>query len=255
MPEVTLNGVKHYYDDQGSGEALIMLHGAMGSAHNFEAHGRILSDRFRVIAVDMRGMGRSEHVTEMPSAAWTDDLLALMDHLGIQKAHIFGTSLGSRLCMRVGIFHPERASSLILNSPHIFLTPALDEAQNRAGGDGNALPAPRQADLRNRHGEDWLDVVRNYFNIRNVSELQEFYNFQSNLDQITCPVLTISTDNPGDTFDHALEIKQRISGARLAIMPSFASDAASGYPQTSVEAICEVVASFAGSLTPAAVAS
>ena len=255
MPEVMLNGFKHYYTDQGSGDVLIMLHGALGSAHNFEKHSDILSDKFRVLAVDMRGMGRSEHVTEMVPSAWTDDLLALMDHLGIEKAHVFGTSLGSRICMRLGIFHSERVHSLVLNTPHIFLTPALDAVQNRAGGDGTTMPPPRQADLQNRHGEDWLGVVRNYFNIRNVKELQEFYNFHENLDQITCAVLTINTDNAGESFNDALEIKERISGARLAIMPSFASDAASGYPQTSVHAVCNVVAEFIGSVAPVAVAS
>ncbi len=108
MPAISLNGVKHYYEEQGSGEPIFMLHGAMGSAHNFEEHGRILGDRVRVISVDMRGLGRSEHVRELAPSSWTDDLLALMDHLGIQRAHIFGTSLGSRIAMRVGIYHPDR---------------------------------------------------------------------------------------------------------------------------------------------------
>lgn len=252
MPTATINGYKHYYDDQGSGEPLIMLHGATGSAHNFEDYGRILAGKVRFIAVDMRGMGRSEHVKAIEPGAWTEDLLGLMDHLGIEKAHLFGTSLGSRLAMRVGIFHPERAASLILNSPHIYLTPGLDAAQNRAGGEGATLPPARQADLERRHGADWMDVVRNYFNIRNEKALQDYYDFQSNLDKITCPVMTIATDTPGDTFDHAIEIKQRIPDAKLAILPTLGGADASGY-SAAVDIICRLVLDFVAMATPAKV--
>ena len=251
MPTVTINGFKHYYEEEGSGDAIFMLPAALGSAHNFEAYLPILSKKLRVIAVDMRGMGRSEHVKELSPSAWTDDLLSLMDHLGIRKAHLFGNRLGTRIPIRVGIFHPERALSLILDSPHIHLTQQMQEAQNRAGGDGTKHTPERQVDLRQRHGEDWLDVVRNYYNIRNVSELQEFYNFTDNIDKISCPVLTMSGDNAGAIYDHALEIRARVPNARLAIIPSFGFDAASGFPQTSVEATCKFVLGFVESLAPA----
>ena len=138
--------------------------------------------------------------------------------------------------------------SLILNSPHIYLTPALDEAQNRAGGDGTKLPSARQADLQRRHGEDWLDVVRNYFNIRNIPGLQAYYDFQTNVDQIACPTLTIATETPGDTFDHALEIKRRVATAHLAIQPTYVSSATSGYGQESAEDICRLVLNFTANL-------
>jgi len=230
-----------------------MLHAALGSAHNFEAYLPILSKKLRVVAVDMRGMGRSEHVKEVPPSAWTDDLLGLMDHLGIHKAHLFGNRLGTRIPIQVGFFHPERALSLILDSPHIHLTQQMQEAQNRAGGDGTSHTPERQADLRQRHGEDWLDVVRNYYNIRNVSELQEFYNFTSTIDKISCPGLTMSSDNAGAIYEHALEIKARVPNARLAIVPIFGFDAASGFPQTSVEIICKFILDFVASLAPAPV--
>ncbi len=251
MPTVNLNGFQHYYDDEGAGEAIVMLHGAMGSAHNFERHVPILSQSLRVIVPDMRGMGRSEHVGELSSpSAWLEDLIALMDHLGLADAHIFGNSLGSRVGMRLAIDTPARARSLILQSPHIYLTPGLDAAQNQAGGDGTTLPPERQADLQRRHGEDWLDVVRNYFSIRNAPGLQEFYDLKAPLTEITCPVLAISADSRGHTLDHALELHERLRRTRLAVIPAFSAPGATGAPQIPAEMVCDLVLNFVGSLTP-----
>ena len=103
MPTTTINGLKHYYEDQGSGDVLVMLHGAQGSAHQFEEHFPELSKHLRVIAPDMRSMGRSEHVKELPPSAWEDDLKALLDKLGISQANVYGSSLGSRVAMRFAI--------------------------------------------------------------------------------------------------------------------------------------------------------
>jgi len=253
MPTVTLNGHTHYYEETGSGEPLFMLHGAMGSGHNFDEHVALLSKKMRVIVVDMRGMGRSEHVTEMEASAWTDDQIALQDHLGIQRAHIFGTSLGARIATRMAIFNKDRVASVILNSPHNYLTPELNEAQNQGGGDGRNFPAARQADLERRHGADWLDVVRNYFNIRNNDDLQEYYNFKPNLHEIEAPTLTIAGDTPGHTFDHAIEVWQRVKGAHLAVVPAIA-EAGSPYGRQSTEVICQIVADFVLSAAPVATA-
>jgi pimeloyl-ACP methyl ester carboxylesterase len=118
MPTTTINGHSRYYEDQGTGEVLVMLHGANGASSLLAYHWPELSQHFRVIAPDMRSMGKSEHVTSLDSpSAWVEDLEALLDHLGIEKAHIFGVSLGSRVGMRFCIEHPERVLSLTVTAP------------------------------------------------------------------------------------------------------------------------------------------
>lgn len=266
MPSTTLNGVKHYYEDVGSGEALVMLHGANGSAHTLEEHFPELSKRFRVIAPDMRSMGRSAHVKTMPPSAWVDDLKALLDHLGIPQAHVYGTSLGSRVAMRFAMEHPSRVRSIILTAPHTYLTEELDSGMNRTGGDGTKLPPAEQAEMRRRHGEDWLEAHRNYFNIRNEPALQTYYNlrvshpmsqvigtFSDPVTRITCPILVIASDDivtrGKGTFEHAFELKLEMpKQVRLAVMPAFAG------PQPSVpgDQFRWLIVQFVSSLAPVA---
>src|SRR5262249_54390580 len=88
MPSTTINGLKHYYEDHGSGEVLVMLHGANGSSKGVATHFPGLSQHFRVIAPDMRSMGQSEHVASMPKDGWVQDLLALLDQLGVAQAYV-----------------------------------------------------------------------------------------------------------------------------------------------------------------------
>ncbi len=240
MPTATINGLPHYYDDVGNGEALVLLHGANGSAHAFEEHHAELSQRFRVIAPDMRSMGRSAHVESMPHDAWVQDLRALLDHLGIAQAHVYGISLGSRVAMRFAIEYPERVRSIILTAPHTYLIKELDSNMNRAGGDGANLPPAEQEEMRRRHGEDWTAAYRNYYNIRNKAELQTYYNLRvsnplhdvvgehsDHVTRIACPILVLQSDDivtrGRGTFDHSIELKNEMpEQVRLAIVPSMA---------------------------------
>src|SRR5437867_3143524 len=177
MPTVTINGLKHHYVDEGSGAPIFFLHGAGGSHHQFtDEHTPTISKTFRCISTDARGMGGSEHVATMPSTAWVDDQLALMDHLQIDRAHICGSSRGSRVALRFAIQYPVRVKSLLLDGPIIAMTEAGDASLNRNAGDGSRLPPEQQEENRRRHGDDWMDVVRNYFNLRNLPGLQSYLN-------------------------------------------------------------------------------
>jgi pimeloyl-ACP methyl ester carboxylesterase len=59
MPDATINGYKHHWEDLGSGEALVMFHGAANSGLTLKNHAQEMSKDFRVIVPDMRGMGQS----------------------------------------------------------------------------------------------------------------------------------------------------------------------------------------------------
>ena len=256
MPTTTINGFKHFWEDVGAGEAMFQLHGAhkgtnITNSPGFEPLWQELSKRFRVIAPDMRSMGKSEHVESMPASAWVDDLLALMDHLGIEDAHVHGHSLGSRVAIRFAIEYPERTRSIILTAPHPYLTPELDAAQNRTGGDATKLSPEQQMEEQRLHGDGWLDVWRNYHNIRNMVELQEYYNFRVTnqlmrvvynftepLSNVKCPILVVAPDTAN--LSHPLEIKYELpEQTKLAVVPA--------YPPGRIPAdtFCKLVAEFA----------
>jgi len=117
MPQANVNGVKLYYKAQGQGEALVMIPG-MGAGHtswfrqlpSFKKH-------FKVVTFDPRSIGRSER-PEQPYGfkVLADDVVGLMDHLGIKRAHIFGQSLGGIVAQEVAIDYPDRVIKLVLVS-------------------------------------------------------------------------------------------------------------------------------------------
>ena len=117
MPQASVNGVKLYYKAQGEGEALVMIPG-LGAGHTswfrqlpaFKKH-------FKVVIFDPRSIGRSERPRETYSfRSLADDVVGLMDHMGIGKAHILGQSLGGLVAQEVAIDYPDRVLRLVLVS-------------------------------------------------------------------------------------------------------------------------------------------
>jgi pimeloyl-ACP methyl ester carboxylesterase len=108
-----------YYDCQGSGEALVLIIGT-GGDHTFWA-GNVpaYTDAFHVISVDNRGTGQSDSPSDPESYSMrvlADDAAALLDELGIERAHISGLSLGSTVAQELAINYPDRVASLQLHA-------------------------------------------------------------------------------------------------------------------------------------------
>ncbi|WP_341861020.1 alpha/beta hydrolase [Gymnodinialimonas sp. 57CJ19] len=111
------DGVKIAYDDQGEGVPLLCLPGLTRNMDDFEpvlAHYR---DRARVIRVDFRGRGASDYAdfatyTPMQEA---QDVVALLDHLGLEKACVLGTSRGGLVALMMAVMARDRLSGVIFN--------------------------------------------------------------------------------------------------------------------------------------------
>ena len=220
MPTTKINGFDHYYEDVGSGPVLIMMHGAGASsrtqAHNFDD----LSKDFRVIAPDMRAMGKSEHVTEIPPSAWVDDLVGLVEHLGIDKAFVHGVSLGSRVALKYTTGNQEHVQGLILDGPIIAQT-AEGNASVGAVFDLAAYSEERKSRLRDQHGDDWAIVSENYLNIRNKAELQDYYSQRETFPSVKVPVLIMrgDIDDVNHKLEYTYELHKGLENSRLAIVP------------------------------------
>ena len=112
------DGVKIHFTNDGEGEPVILIHGyrATGSL-NWKMPGivRMLSDDYRVIVMDVRGHGKSE---DAPDDAYgieaVHDVIRLMDHVGIQKAHIAGYSMGGMITIKLVTMYPRRVRSAIV---------------------------------------------------------------------------------------------------------------------------------------------
>ncbi|WP_375001843.1 alpha/beta fold hydrolase [Aeromicrobium sp. CTD01-1L150] len=133
MPYAEVNGIRFHHTDTGpppdrpDAPALVMGHGLLFSGWMFHHQVEALASEYRCITVDWRGQGRTPPVPASGGGAGrrgpryaadmdslTDDLVALLDHLGLERVHYAGLSMGGFVGMRLAARHPERVRSLIL---------------------------------------------------------------------------------------------------------------------------------------------
>ncbi len=116
---IDANGVKTNYLEAGAGPPVVLVHGS-GPGVTAYANWRLvipaLSDRFRVIAPDMVGFGFSERPdgADYSVQTWADQVVGLLDALGLDKASIVGNSFGGAIALRVATQHPDRVDKLVL---------------------------------------------------------------------------------------------------------------------------------------------
>lgn len=115
MPTVDVNGARLWYDEAGEGPALLLLHGGLGDSGLWEPVVPFLAEQVRVIRTDLRFFGRSTG----PAApwAWHDDVIGVLDELGVERAALAGLSLGGRIAIETALAYPERLTALALVAP------------------------------------------------------------------------------------------------------------------------------------------
>jgi pimeloyl-ACP methyl ester carboxylesterase len=104
------NGVRIRYIVAGSGEPIILIHPFAASAEIWEPFVKDLSQNYQLIAMDCRGHGKSEkpHDPKQYGIEMVNDVVRLMDHLGIKKSIIIGYSMGGSIAMKMLTEHPDR---------------------------------------------------------------------------------------------------------------------------------------------------
>lgn len=114
-----VNGLTMYYEVHGeSGEPLVLIHGAyMTIPTNWAGLIPTLSGTHQVIAVELQGHGRtSDRDTPITYEGMADDVAALLDHLGVERAAVFGYSMGGGVAIRLAMQHPGKVSRLVVAS-------------------------------------------------------------------------------------------------------------------------------------------
>lgn len=114
MPELLLGDVRLHYQEQGTGDPVLLLHGLGSSARDWEHQLPALAAHYRVIAVDLRGHGSSERTQGPFSVAqFAGDVAALMDRLQLPTAHLVGISMGGMVGFQLAVDAPARVRSLV----------------------------------------------------------------------------------------------------------------------------------------------
>ena len=117
MPKAHVNGVNIYHEVHGSGFPLVFAYGLGGNTGEWAGQVPAFSQRYQFIIWDPRGHGRSDSPQGRENYSLqisADDLLGLLDHLGIEKAYVGGLSMGGGISTRFAVAHPERVAALLI---------------------------------------------------------------------------------------------------------------------------------------------
>lgn len=145
---VAPDGTRIAYWVEGSGEPLLLVSGQSLDHRMWDDLAPMLAAQYRVIRYDHRGTGQSDKPTSPPytTELFATDAIAVLDALGIARAHAFGFSMGGRICQRLGIDHASRLGSLVL-------------AATTAGKSGGVHRHPRVTALLQSGNVDALDLL------------------------------------------------------------------------------------------------
>jgi pimeloyl-ACP methyl ester carboxylesterase len=227
-----VNDLEMYYEIHGSGEPLVLLHGAFATIDMWGPVLTGLAENHQVIAVELQGHGHTADIDDRPFSyeQFADDVAALMDHLGIAQADVVGYSMGGTTGLQVAIRHLERVRKLVVVSaysrldayypevlagiaqitPEMFAGSIFDEAYRRNAPNPDNFP---------RLVEKLVELDKTDFAFPD-EELQG----------ITAPVQFIQGDSDVMRPEHAVEMFRLVGGgvpgdmaglpaSQLAILP------------------------------------
>ncbi len=262
MPFVESQGAKIYWDEEGAGAPLLMIMGLGAASVLWWRTRPALARRYRTVAFDNRGVGRSEVPAGPYSmAVMASDAAAVLDAAGVERAHIFGLSMGGMIAQEFALQYPQRVVSLILGctaagGPHAVraeaevtrvltarATMTPEEAENAFIPILYDVATPRERideDLEKRRA--WFATPQGY-----SAQLQAIFAWQSydRLPQITAPTLVIHGANdrlvpPGN----GELIASRIPGARLVLIPGANHLFTTDQPELAHRAVIEFLAAL-----------
>ncbi|MBE7177014.1 MAG: alpha/beta hydrolase [Mucilaginibacter polytrichastri] len=217
-----VNGLNMYYEIHGSGAPLVIIHG--GGSSIDVTFGRILpflARYFRVIGMDLQGHGRTNaRGTTSTFSADADDVFALMQHLDMQRAHIFGFSNGANTAMELAVRHPEVIDRLILSANFCRKDGAVAGFwDGMQGASIEMMPLPlKEAYLGLGNTEE--DLLR-MFNL----DYQRMMNFpdwsDDDLKKLRAKTLVLSSFADVVSPEHALHMSRTIPDAELVILRGY----------------------------------
>lgn len=240
------DGVRLYCEETGTGYPIVFVHEFAGDTASWEPQVRYFSRRYRCIAYNARGYPPSD-VPEDPDAYGqaraANDVAAVLDRFGIERAHIVGLSMGGFATVHFGLRHPDRARSLVVAGCGYGAPPethAEFAASARANADrieeiGMAAFAPdySEAEARltlkrkdPRGFDDYLEQFAAHSTLGSAMHMRHvqggrpsLWDFAGPLAELPMPVLVVSGDTDGDCLETGIFLKRTIPDCGLWIAP------------------------------------
>jgi pimeloyl-ACP methyl ester carboxylesterase len=236
MSYADVNGLSLYYEEHGSGEPLVLLHGGIGAGEIWAASVPALAAGRRVITVDLQGHGHTADIERaLRPEHLADDIAALIEHLGLERADVMGYSLGGEAALRLAIQRPERVHRLVLISvafrrdgSHPEVLAAMDAMSAAAAGPMKQSPLYAHYAQVAPRPEDWERHVGK------TSELLKIdYDWGDETAALTSPTMLVFADADSIRPAHIVEFYGLLGGGlrdagwdgshrptnRLAVLP------------------------------------
>ena len=219
MAYASVNGLQLYYETHGSGRPVVLLHGGLMTIDlNFGPLLGPLAASRQVIAVELQGHGHTADTARpMTIEALAGDIVALLDHLRIAEADLFGFSLGGLVAYAVALGAPSRVGKLIVASADAHRPPGRESAPL----DEDRMPTP--ADF-----QAWRDAYEavapdpahfDEFAAKNSAMVHEFAGWTDELRSLQVPTLLIFGDRDFSPLADVLELLDLLPDAQLAVLP------------------------------------
>lgn len=211
---VDLEGARLWYEEQGDGEPLVLLHGGLGDGRLFHDNLVALADRFRVLRVDLRGHGRSpDQAGPLGPPQLADDLVAFLDKMVGAPVALAGYSLGAVTALLASLRRPDLVRRLVLISA-VFHRDGWLLPPSTAGGVPPVL-ARLYAEVT-PHDPEHIEVV--------LGKLAESARTEpalttDELGRIRCRTLVMAADDDLVDPPHTLALYRALPDAELAVVP------------------------------------
>jgi pimeloyl-ACP methyl ester carboxylesterase len=223
---VDVNGVHMYYETYGAGTPLVLLHGGMLSIRlNFAGLIPALALKHRVIGVELQGHGRTADIErEITPAGMASDVVGLLDHLGIDRAHVLGHSMGGAVAIELAVSHPDRVRRVVPISAsvrpdgiHIDLAdPSRHATSPRMPTQQDFADFLEEYQRLSPHPEHFGEFLATLS--ASNADLQGWSDEQ--LAAITAPILIVLGDRDFTTVAHGEVMRELIPGSQLAVLPN-----------------------------------
>lgn len=227
-----VNGLKMYYEVHGSGEPVVLLHGAfMTITNNWDGWISELSKTRKVIAIEMQGHGRTADIArEINDENLADDVAALLTHLKIPRADLMGYSMGGGVAMQCAIRHPDKVRKAVILSSTFrsdgMVAGAYESIPKLTADDFKGTPIETEYKKLSPTPDDFPKFVRHV-----LAAASKGYDFGADkLKATPAPMFFVHGDADGVRLAHIAEMFRLKGGevhgdmgprsaSRLAILP------------------------------------
>jgi 3-oxoadipate enol-lactonase len=243
------DGCHLYYEVHGSqpGTPLVLLEGLGGDIGGWRRNIPRLAGALRVVAYDFRGNGRSDPLSiPVTMATFVDDTLALLDYLGIERAHLYGQSFGGMVAQELTLTAADRVRSLILASTHPGHRHAVPvRARVPKGKPWEALYSERfLRDHPDQVAEDLrVGTPQSPSAVRHQWEAMQAFDSFDRLPGVRVPTLVLhGTEDRTIHPDNGRILADRIPGARLVLLEGAGHVYHAEQPEAADRVVLEFVA-------------